>query len=131
MVETATSLMIKQRWSESAKAHALHHLLHRLKRFVRVYARDEGDHPLPDHDVEWVTELDDGPARIIHEAMPELPALWIDALPEGVCIVPVANLKKLVGDAAAGYLSEVGKHLVESEGARLQHERMVSEYERR
>lgn len=125
-METATSSLIKRRYDEAAKARALQHLLHRLKKFVRVYARDEHNHPLPDHVVEWASEFDDNPESIIHEAMSEFPAIWLDSLPESVCIVPVVELKKLAGTDRAEFLSRAGVQLVESEGARRRYQRMGS-----
>ena len=119
---TVTTLMSAQR--DAHRQHALDHFLHRLKRWARAYAPTP-DAEMPDHKIEWRTEPDNGPVRVIDEAMRELPALWLSALPDDVCIVPKQHLERLVGAPATECWSRVGGDIVisHSHAAQWAHER--------
>lgn len=117
---TVTAVMSALRGAH--RQHALDHFMHRLKRWARAYALTP-DTEMPDHKIEWMTELGDGPVRVIDEAMREFPALWLSALPDDVCIVPKRQLARLVGGPAAEYLSGIGVNIVESYAAQMAHDR--------
>lgn len=74
--------------------------------------------PLPEHGVDWVVDINDDPGRIILEAMRVMPALWLHALPEGLCIVSKHGLTGLVGNEFADYLESAGSYLLENEAGR-------------
>lgn len=118
---TATTAAMAQRYRQ----HAFDHFMHRLKKWARAIPMTRDD-DLPEHRIEWFVGIDDGPVRVIDEAMKELPALWLPAVPESVCLVPKAHLEKLVGADVASYLSGNGLAIVEDTAARLQHERIES-----
>lgn len=80
--------------SDTRLRHAMDHLLHRLRKFMRAYP-EKRDEPLPDHDVVWVTEFDGGPEKVILQAIRMCPDLWASALPEDVCIVRKADLERI------------------------------------
>lgn len=116
---TATAAAMAQRHRQ----HAFDHFLHRLKKWARAIPMMRED-DLPEHRVEWFVGIDDGPVRTIDEAMKELPALWLPAVPDAVCVVPKSQLEKLVGADVASYLSGLGLAMVEDRAARLQQERI-------
>ena len=80
---------------------------------MRAYPMLEGDQ-MPEHDLVWVTEgVDDGPERVILEAMKATPELWLHALPPEVCIVPRKSLETLgLNEDIVGLLVEQGAFMV-------------------
>lgn len=114
---TATAKNMERRHRQ----HAIDHFLHRLKKWARAVPMMRDD-DLPEHRVEWFVDIDDGPVRTIDEAMKELPALWLPAVPDTVCVVPKSQLQKFVGADVAGYLSGLGLAMIEDKAIRLQQE---------
>jgi hypothetical protein len=99
------------------------HLLRSLRRFMRAYPITQEDQ-MPDHDLVWVDELNDGPARVILEAIKANPALWREALPEGVCIMPRKALEKMTGMSSdmIDYLASYGENIVLYHAAEHKHQ---------
>lgn len=105
--------------SRSRLAHAMDRLLHNLKPFMRAYP-DSPDIKMPDHDMAWVTGIRGDPRQVIAEAVKASPALWVDAVPDDVILVPKSTLAKIsgLGPDVIDYLSTVGMHAVENHAAR-------------
>ena len=109
-------------YRRSAMAAAMHRLLHKLKDFVRIYGRTPEDEvKMPDYDVAWVAGVRDGegPDAAILEALKATPAIWVQALPEEVCIVPRKQLQVICQNVdIAEMLASEGMMIVESRAAK-------------
>lgn len=111
---------------------AVDRLLDALRDWVRVYTRSEEDMAkLPDHDVVWVTESDEGPGKVILDAIKMHPELWAGAIPDQCCIVHRETLRKYVGADAAEYMASGGTVTVADQAARLRHENEECEMRKR
>jgi hypothetical protein len=99
-------------------AGAMDRLMDGLKRYMRAYPMLQDDQ-MPEHDLVWVTEgVDDGPERVILEAMKATPELWLHALPPEVCIVPRKSLETLgLNEDIVGLLVEQGAYMVDAYAA--------------
>lgn len=109
---------------------AMRRLLHSLKPFMRAYPHKH-DEPMPDHDMSWVTGIGaDSVEKAVAEIIKAYPALWLQTLPDDVCVVPKSALAQVVGayPYVAEHLGQAGLARVESEAARVRHE---IEFERR
>lgn len=112
-----TAVMARQR--NNALTAALDYLLRDLRRFMRAYPRT-ADSEMPDHDMVWVEQPGNGPARVILDAIKANPALWADALPSEVCIVPRAALETLTQSPhQADYIVSLGESMVANRAHQL------------
>lgn len=117
---TATRILEEER-SSRLKA-TIHHMLYKLRDFVDVFTADP-DAKLPEHDVVWVTHVSrGGPETVIRDAILSCPAMWLEALPEDVVIVPRRMLEQVglsadVIDALSGY----GTCMVDTQAAMHEH----------
>jgi hypothetical protein len=103
-------------------------LFRRLEKWVQV------DHPFPeevgDHRVYFVTGVDDGPDRVVEDAIRGCPALWAGALPDSVVIVPRRTLEGVgLSDDVIDYFASMGVSAVETHAAK--HRAMAAEKEDR
>ena len=117
---TATQARLNDRSAEIA----LRRLLHSLKPFMRAYPYDQNAE-MPDHEMEWVTGVgDDNVGKAVVEIVKTYPSLWLNALPDDVCIVSKSGLKQVIGvyPHVIEHLEQAGVARVESEAARLRHE---------
>ena len=99
-------------------------LLHRLRDWVRIYVRNPEDEPsFPDFAIAWVTGVgNDGPQRLITDAIKMHPEMWVDALPAECCIVRRDVLNKLAGPEVADVLVSDGAAAVADQAARMRYE---------
>ena len=123
---TATEAAARQ--SNAQLRAAMDRLLYKLRRFVGVYPIHESD-KMPENDVQWMAEIDADPAGTILEAVKAYPELWVHALPDECCIVPVASLKKLIGEDGAEALGLAGQQMTITKAMRARHE--IEDRERR
>jgi hypothetical protein len=117
--DTATAIRTQQR--NHRLAAAMDHLLHDLRRFMKAYPM-RGDAEMPDHEMVWVDLPDRGAARVILDAIKSNPALWIDALPSNVCIVPRASLETIASLSPdhIDYLTALGGNMVAAQAAQYE-----------
>lgn len=129
--ETVTAVKAMQR--DQHIRFAMHRLLHKLKDWVRVYPMSK-DVEVPDHDIVWHTGIgEEGPDRIVFDAMKATPALWMSALPEGLVIVSRDKLLKVCGvpPVTLDYLVMEASNQIHLQAARMQQEEMEAEYRKR
>ena len=72
------------------------------------------------------------PGRAIEEILREYPDIWLQLVPDGVCLVLRHQLKKLVGDDRARHMESLGVdccHHVQVENFNRRNERMSLEQE--
>src|SRR5262249_50453234 len=121
MPTTAATAIIEAQANHRLR-YAMDHLLHNLRKWVRIYPMRETD-IMPEHDIAWMTGVSgDGAGPIVLEAIKMHPELWADAIPVECCIVHRETLKKYLGADAAEYLAAHGAHAVETKAARLRYE---------
>lgn len=130
--EPATITAIEAMQRDSYIRFAMDRLLTKLKDWVRVYPMSK-DVEVPDHDIVWRTGIgEEGPNRIVFDAMKATPALWLSALPEGLVIVPRDRLEKFcVSPATVDYLVMEASNQIHLQAARMQQEEMEAEYRKR
>ena len=114
-MRATTATAIREAQLNSSVAHALDHLLHKLRDFMRAYPRDMGE-DMPEHTVDWTTGIDDGPRQIIGKALAEHPELWAHGIPDDVCIVHRESLQKFtqLSDTMIDYMDRDGKNRVQA-----------------
>ncbi|MCY0148293.1 hypothetical protein OEG84_11375 [Hoeflea sp. G2-23] len=132
MAENMTAIAMMKDQKRTALEAAMHHILHRMRRFMRAYPARQED-KMPEHDLVWVSEINgEGPALEILEANKCNPALWLDAIPAGVCIVPKSALKSAgLSDEMVEYFALMGSATVANHAAyrKQQQQQDRAEYE--
>lgn len=105
--------------SKARLADAMDRLLHALKRYMQSCPM-RSDANMPEHDLMWVTECDGGPGRVILDAMKATPELWMQGLPQEVCLVTRKTLQTVTGLNAdvIGMLAAEGAYMVDVCAAR-------------
>jgi hypothetical protein len=126
MEQTETATAFRERQRNLALEAAMNRLLHDLRPFMMAYPR-VADAEMPDHDMVWVDNLmpANSPARVILDAIKANPALWMEALPAEVCVVPRKILEKMLPSTVSDtidYLHGYGIALVLNHAARYAHD---------
>jgi molybdopterin-guanine dinucleotide biosynthesis protein A len=121
MALTATRLLEMD--STARLARTVHHLLDRLRPFMRAYTRTPDD-TMPEHRLVWVDDAvtRDGPGQTILQALKEHPELWSPALPDDCCIVSRKQLERCVSADVAEVLASYGADLVLRSAAQARYE---------
>jgi hypothetical protein len=98
---------------------AMNRLLRNLRQFMRAYPKTMGA-PMPDHEMVWVEVPGNGPAKVILDAIKANPAMWREALPPEVCIVPRKQICEATGLSGymLDYFASHGENMVFSYAAR-------------
>lgn len=115
-------LAVNASQSRAHMVHAVHRLLHRLKGCLRAYPINQEEY-LPECEAVWVDAIDNGPEKVLMEAMKATPALWLQTLPEEVCIVRRSALKAGgLNDDMIEYLAGDGVNVILNHAAAAMHE---------
>ncbi len=118
-METTAETAVQARMRDVRVHHATTRLLDKLRKWTRAYQRLESDQ-MPEHEIVFVTGVDGGPERELVDAMKATPALWLQALPEHLAIVPRARLSDFGVDASVvKYMEHEAARHIEAESARL------------
>lgn len=118
--KSATQILMEDNTRRAAYV-AVRTLLLRLERWVRAVPRDDGVE-MPDHIIQFTAGVDDGPGKVIRDAIKCSPALWADAIAEDVVIVPRKSLEALgVDRQTIDYLASVGETMVGTHAAKYRH----------
>lgn len=126
---TATAIMTDQR--NRRLEYAMCRLLDRLRDYVRVYPMMQ-DAEMPEHDVAWVTEIDKGPGHVVLEAMKATPELWLQAMPEGICLVSLNALEQAgMTPDVIDYLKLAGENIVTAKASQTVYETEARERDAR
>jgi hypothetical protein len=122
MAETTTATATMEAQTRKRHGYAIERLLHRLRRFVRVYPMKVDD-VMPEHDLVWVEELSGAsPGKAILDALKANPELWRDALPPEVCIVSRKALEQCGLSAdIINHLADMGDHFVGGHAAKFRY----------
>jgi hypothetical protein len=126
MTDVPQSIMtaVREGQIRSKYAFGMARLLYTLREFTRAYPQVESD-TMPEHDIVFVTGVGDNtPDKAVLDALKMNPALWMSALPDEVCIVPKAELDRLMKGQpyVADYLRTVGVDMIENQAGRLRYE---------
>lgn len=117
-METKTATDLRQSDIDVRQYRAVIRLLNRLRRWVRVYPKCEGDH-MPEHGVDFFVGIDDGPGNEIAETIRTMPALWLHAVPPDVVMIPRRILAELgVSHVIASACERQALAIIENEAAR-------------
>lgn len=92
---------------------ATRRLLESLREWMRAVPY-ERTAEMPEHSMHWYADINGtGPASTIQEALKMYPELWLNALPDTVCIVPKDYLWRMgKTDDAADYMTQLGESLL-------------------
>lgn len=122
---TATEILKKERSHRIVPA--MNRLLYELRRWTRAVPMNHDDE-MPEHDIVFETEFENGPEKAVHDAIKCNPALWEHAIPSEVVMVPRVALEKagldrkmiecLANMGANAVANQAARHLYEAEERR-------------
>lgn len=106
---TRMAIDVQRNHKRARLGYAFDRIFHRLRRWVRAYPTAMDD-KMPAHRIEWLSPFtgEEGPHDILLDEIRCEPALWWDALPDDLVLIPKGTFDMLVREAVkAGDEEEV------------------------